>query len=259
MKPTVVAGPYRLREWRKDQCAAFDANDRFFLGRPHIDTITHRLFGNANVAAQALFAGEVDQYGLEPENWPEAQDDDAVTAYQWDDPSAAVTYIGLNLRQPALREKAVRQALNYALDKDLITSELTYGLGKRALTMEVPTSWAYEPNVNPYPYDPDQAKRLLDEAGWTAGEGGIRRKNGQPLELLFIYGPNTTPVREQLATVAQQQWGEIGAEVEVRGMEWGAYLQATKEGPYDWSAFVNAYITAIDPDTIWWKKEADAS
>lgn len=259
MKPTVVAGPYKLQEWKKDEYAAFTVNERFFLGRPRIDKVSHRVFGNANVATQALLGGEVDQYGVEPENWLDVKKSERLNAFQWDAPDAAVTYIGLNLRQEALKEKAVRQALNYALDKEQIAGKLTYELGKRATTMYLPTSPIYESSVNPYKHDPAQARKLLDDAGWKVGADGIREKNGQRLKLLFIYGPNTTPVREQLATVAQQQWKAIGAEVEVRGMEWGAYLKVTKEGPYDWSAFVNAYIPSVDPDTIWWKKTADAS
>lgn len=259
MAPTVVAGPYLLQEWVKDQYATFVANDRFLLGRPHIDTITMRIFGNANVATQAVLNGEIDQYGPEPENWPQILENQSVTAYQWDAPNAAVTYFGLNCRQPALQDKRVRQALNFALDKELITEQLTYGLGKRASTMYLPSSWVYNPEVEPYTYNPDMARQILDEAGWTEGADGIRQKDGQPLSLLFIYGPNTTPIREQMATVAQQQWRDVGADVEVQGLEWGAYLQMTKEGPYDWSSFVNAYIASVDPDLIWFKREADPS
>lgn len=257
MKPTVVAGPYKLLEWRKDEYASFVANEKFFLGRPHIDKITQRIFGNTNVATQALMNGEIDQYAPEPENWPDLQEHPKLTALQWDTPSAAVTYIGLDLRQEPLKEKAVRQALNYALDKEAITAKLTYGLGRRATQMNVPSSWAYDPSVTPYKYDPATAKGLLDAAGWKPGAGGIREKNGQPLKLLLLYGPNTAPVREQIATITQQQWRAVGADVEVRGMEFGALLKVTKEGPYDWGAYVNAYIAAIDPDSlaVWWRQD----
>lgn len=256
LKPSVVAGPYKLVEWKKDDHATFDANDHFFLGRPHIDKLSFRIYGNANVATQALMSGAIDQYGPEPENWADVKKNPKLNAYQWDSPDAAVTYIGLDLRQDALKDKAVRQALNYALDKDKIVDKLTYGLGKRATTMYLPTSWVYAPDANAYPYDQEKAKRMLDEAGWKVGANGVREKAGKPLKLQFIYGPNTTPVREQLALIAQEAWKAVGADVAVKGMEWGAYLKVTKEGPYDWSAFVNAYIASIDPDIIWWKKNA---
>lgn len=255
-KPSVVAGPYKLQEWHKDEYASFVANDRYFQGRPKIDKVTYRIFGDANVATQALLNGEVDLYGPEPENWSDVKQSPRLNALEWDIVNAPITYIGLDTRLDALKDKAVRQALNYALDKDAIVSKLTYGLGKRETTMYPPSSWAYDPGVNPYTYNPDKARQLLEAAGWTPRADGVREKNGQPLKLLFIYGPNTTPVREQMAAVAQQQWKAIGAEVDVRGMEWGAYLKQTREGPYDWSAFVNAYIASIDPDIIWWKRGA---
>ncbi len=254
LKPSVVAGPYKLVEWQKDSHASFEANDKFFLGRPHIDKLTFRIYGNANVATQALLNGEIDSYGPEPENWADVKKNPRLNAYQWDSPDAAVTYIGLDLRQDALKDKAVRQALNYGLDKDQIVAKLTYGLGKRATTMDLPSSWVYNKDVNEFKYDPEKAKKLLDDAGWKVGSSGVREKDGKPLHLLFLYGPNTMAVREQISLVAQQQWKAIGVDVEVRGMEWGAFLKQTKEGPYDWGAYVNAYIAGIDPDTIWWKK-----
>jgi peptide/nickel transport system substrate-binding protein len=255
-KPSVVAGPYRLSEWRKDEFASFVSNEKYFQGRPKIDKVTYRIFGNANVATQALLNGEVDFYGPEPENWSDVKSSGRVNALQWDAVDAAVSYIGLDTRLEPLKDKSVRQALNYGLDKDAVVAKLTYELGKRATTMYPPSSWAYDSSVNAYAYDPNKARQLLDAAGWQLGPGDIRQKGGQPLKLLFLYGPNTTPVREQLATVAQQQWKAIGADVEVRGMEWGAYLKQTREGPYDWSAFVNAYIASVDPDIIWWKRDA---
>jgi len=259
MKPSVSAGPFILEEWKKDQYATFVANERFFLGRPNFDKVTFQIFGNANVATQALLEGQIDNYGPEPENWPEMLDSDRVQTFQWDSPELAVTYFGFNTRLDLFKDKAVRQALNYALDKELITQELTFGLGQRAIGMYLPSSWVHNPDVEPYAYDVDKAKQLLDEAGWTEGSDGIREKDGQRLEFTFIYGPNTTPIREQMATVAQQMWSEVGAKVDVQGMEWGAYLQMTKEGPYDWGVFVNAYISSVDPDMIWFKKEADPS
>jgi peptide/nickel transport system substrate-binding protein len=258
MKPSISAGPFILEEWKKDQYATFVANEHFFLGRPNVDKVTFQIFGNANVATQALLEGQIDNYGPEPENWPDILDSD-LQAFQWDSPELAVTYFGFNTRLDVFKDKAVRQALNFALDKELITQELTFGLGQRATGMYLPSSWVHNPDVETYAYDLDKAKSLLDEAGWTEGSDGVREKDGQKLEFTFIYGPNTTPIREQMATVAQQMWSEAGAKVEVQGMEWGAYLQMTKEGPYDWGTFVNAYIAAVDPDMIWFKKEADPS
>lgn len=256
MAPSVSAGPFVLQEWRKDQFASFTANENFFLGRPNFDTYTVQLYGNANVAMEALFSGELDQFGPDNENWPDAQENENVQALQWDAPDNAVMYFGFNCRMPMFQDVKVRQALNFALDKELITQELTYGLGQRATGMYLPTSWAYNPDVETFAYDVDKANALLDEAGWVAGDDGIREKDGERLSFQFIYGPNNDIIREQMATVAQEFWGQVGAEVEVLGMEWGAYLSMTREGPYDWGVFMNMYIPAVDPDMIWFKKDA---
>jgi peptide/nickel transport system substrate-binding protein len=256
MKPSVSAGPFILQEWKRDQFATFVANDAFFLGRPNFDTYTVQLFGNANVAMEALFNGELDEFGPDNENWPDAQENENVQALQWDAPDNAVMYFGFNCRLPMFAEKEVRQALNFALDKELITQELTYGLGQRATGMYLPTSWVYNPDVEPFTYDVDKANQLLDDAGWAMGDDGVRAKDGERLSFQFIYGPNNDVIREQMATVAQEYWGEVGAEVEVLGMEWGAYLAMTREGPYDWGVFMNMYIPSVDPDIIWFKRDA---
>jgi len=256
MAPSVSAGPFILDEWKKEQYATFVANESFFLGRPNFDKVTFQFYGNGNVALQALFEGEIDRYGPNNEGWPDVQDNDSVVALQWDSPENGVLYFGFNTRLPMFSDAKVRQALNFALDKELITQELTYGLGQRALGMYLPTSWAYNPDVEPFTYNVDKAKELLDEAGWAEGDDGVRVKDGERLAFQFIFGPNNDPIREQMATVAQQMWGEVGAEVEVAGLEWGAFLQLTKEGPYDWGVFLNMYIASIDPDMIWFKKEA---
>lgn len=256
MQPSVSCGPFIVEEWRKDQYASFKANDAFFLGRPNFDSYTVQLFGNNNIALEALRNGEINNFGVGNENWPDVKEDENLQALEWDSPNNATMYLGFNTRLDIFSGKDVRQALNFAFDKELITSELTYGLGTRATGMYLPTSWVYNPEVEKYLYDPDRANQILDEAGWVAGDDGIRVKDETRLSFQFIYGPNNDPVREQIATVCQEMWAEVGAEVEVLGMEWGAFLSATREGPYDWGCFLNMYIPAIDPDIIWFKREA---
>lgn len=256
MKPSVACGPFTVTEWKKDQYATFAANDSFFLGRPNFDTYTVQLFGNNNIAMEALGSGQINQFGPGAEDWEDVLGNENLAALDWDSPNNATMYLGFNTRLPIFAEKEVRQALNFAFDKELITSELTYGLGTRATGMYLPTSWVYNPDVELYLYDVDRANQILDDAGWEKGDDGVRAKDGNRLAFQFIYGPNNDPVREQIATVCQEMWGEVGAEVEVLGMEWGAYLSLTREGPYDWGCFLNMYIPSIDPDIIWFKREA---
>lgn len=256
MKPSVSCGPFTVEEWRKDQYASFKANESFFLGRANFDTYTVQLYGNNNTAVEALNNGEINNFGVGNENWPDAKENENLQALEWDSPSNATMYLGFNTRLSIFSTKEVRQALNFAFDKELITSELTYGLGTRATGMYLPTSWVYNPDVEKYLYDTDKANQILDDAGWAAGDDGVREKDGERLSFQFIYGPNNDPIREQIATVCQEMWAEVGAEVEVLGMEWGAFLSATREGPYDWGCFLNMYIPSVDPDIIWFKREA---
>src|SRR6185369_8907495 len=93
----------------------------------------------------------------------------------------------------------VRQAINYAIDRQLIVDKVYYGLAEVSTTGFPPETWAYNSNVKGYTYDPDKARALLDEAGWTVGADGIRVKDGQPLALDMP----TPPEEQRLAEVIQ--------------------------------------------------------
>jgi peptide/nickel transport system substrate-binding protein len=254
LAPTVGSGPYLLKEWQKDSRAVFTANDKYYDGRPLIDTMTYRIVPSSEIAYQMLKTGEVDYAGFVPENYAEAKSLPNVTVYEWWPAAASWMYLGFNQRRDALKDVEVRHALAYAIDRDAIAEHVMLNLARPTYSAYTPSSWVYNPDVPHYDFDPEKAKSILDQAGWKPGPRGVRQKDGKPLKLRVIYGPNTSKTAERVVTVAQQAWGDIGAEVEVVGMEWGTYLAQLRGEPFDWDVNFGVWSSTIEPhwmNQIW--------
>jgi peptide/nickel transport system substrate-binding protein len=254
LAPTVGSGPYLLKEWQKDTRAVFVANDTYYDGRPLIDTVTYRIVPSSEIAYQMLKTGEVDFSSFTPDNYAEAKTLPNVTVYEWWPAAASWMYLGFNLRRPYLQDVEVRRALAYAIDREAIAEHVLNGLARPTYSAFTPSSWVYNPDVPHYDFDLEKAKSMLDQAGWRVGPGGIRQKDGQPLKLRVIFGPNTSKTAERVVTVAQQAWNDVGVDVEVTGMEWGTYLAQLRQEPFDWDVNFGVWSSTIEPhwmNQIW--------
>ena len=254
--PTVVSGPYTLKEWKRDQYALFEANENYWYhGRPNFDTYSIEIVPDQDIAYEKMKSGETDTGIITPENLEEARKLDNVTVYEWWPAASAWTYLGLNMREGfPTHDINVRHALNYAIDKDLLTDEVMLGQAKRMCSTYPETSWVYTPDVPCYDYDPDKAIELLQEAGYTYEDGKMLDENGEQLTLKFIYGPNTSQTAELIAVTVQDYLADIGVVAEVQGMEWASFLEATNAAEPDWDMFIGSWRATIDPHimyTIW--------
>ncbi len=109
-----------------------------------------------------------------------------------------------------------------------------------------------------YEYDPARARELLAQAGWRPGPDGVVARDGQRLRLRILYGPNTSKVRERIATLAHEEFRKVGVEVELQGLEWAAFLQAIKSPPFDWDLIVLGWSSTVDPHWMYqvWSEKA---
>ncbi len=205
MHPTVFSGPFKLKEWVKDDHVIFEANDTYFKGRPKLDTYTIRIVPEQQIAYTMLTSGEVDSAPVTPDQYEEVQQNPKLNLYKLWLARGSWLYIGFNLRQETLQDVRVRHALDYALNKEQIVDKIMRGLAQRQYSTVVPTNKYYNSDVPHYDYNIEKAKSLLAEAGYTPGMGGILEKDGQPLKLKLIYGPNTSKTLEKIAIVTQAQ------------------------------------------------------
>jgi peptide/nickel transport system substrate-binding protein len=247
MAPTVGSGPFKLKEWQRDSHATFVANELYVKGRPKLDAYTIQIVGTATVAYEKMRAGEVDQASFPPEYYEQAKRLDNVTVYDWWPAATNWSYLGFNLRKPYLQDVNVRRALAHTIDRQLIIDKIQYGLAQPTYSTFTPTCWCYNPDVPRYEFNFARARELMAQAGWLPGGDGMLAKDGQRLRLRMLYGPNSSKVRERIATVAQEEFRKLGVEVEVQGLEWAAFLQAVKNPPFDWDMTVLGWASTVDP------------
>lgn len=184
----VGTGPFQLSQITATR-AELNANPRYHGPAPYLAGIKFRFYPDHQSLLPAYDRGEIDAISwVWPEDIPEAskrQDLQLFTA-----PLAGYTLVYLNLQNtnvPFFQETAVRQALLYALDRQALLDTLENGQGLVAHTPILPGSWAYDPQVKQYEFNPEEAKRLLEEAGWADSDGdGVRDRDGIALRFVLL-------------------------------------------------------------------------
>jgi peptide/nickel transport system substrate-binding protein len=152
-------------------------------------------------------------------------------------PGTSYVYLLFNFRNPHLRDLRVRRAIAYAIDRAAIVGSYLRGTARIASSMLAPENWAYDANVRPYGYDPEMARRLLDDAGYHADRNGVRA-------LKFIY--KTTPENGRLAEVLQAMLRRVGIRVEIRSNEWATFYSDLANGNFDLASM--RWIGIDDPN-----------
>jgi peptide/nickel transport system substrate-binding protein len=254
--PSVVSGPYKLKEWKRDQYAIFVANDKYWYhGAPNITQQTVRIVPSQDIAYQMLKSGETDSADITPDNLAEARTLPNVSVYEWWPAAAVWSYVGLNNRAGfATNDVNVRHGINYALDKQLITDQVMLGQAKTLCSIYPETSWVFNPNVPCYKYDTQTAIAQFAKSGYTFQNGQLLDKSGKQLTLKLVYGPNTSKTRELIAVTVQDQLSKIGIKVDVQALEWSSFLQAIQAQKPDWDMFIGGWQATIEPHimyTIW--------
>ncbi|MBC7262747.1 MAG: peptide ABC transporter substrate-binding protein [Chloroflexi bacterium] len=203
----IGTGPFELAEISAEH-ALLEANTHYYDQRPLLDKIEFRFYPDYPSVVQAYQRGEV--HGIcrvLPEQLEEVRRDETLTLYTA--PLSGYTLVFLNLDRPFFRDARVRQALLWATDRQGIVDRLLNGQGIVAHSPIMPSSWAYDPNILKYTYDPAKAEALLNEAGWLDMDGdGVREKEGIRLEFALL--TNDDPTRVRIIEELARQWGQVG-------------------------------------------------
>jgi peptide/nickel transport system substrate-binding protein len=247
--PTVVSGPYKLAEWKRDQFALFEANENYWYhGRPNFDQYSIEIVPDDDISFEKMKSGESDTAYISPERLEEAKQLENLNVYEWWSPAASWSYIAYNMREGLpTNDIRVRHAINYAIDKELLTDEVMLGQARRMCSMYADTLWVYNPDVPCYEYDPDKSIELLAEAGYTLQDGKMVDENGEQLKLRFLYGPNTSQTRELIAVTVQDYLGDIGVEVDIQALEWASYLEAKRAEEPQWDLTTGTWGGVLEP------------
>jgi peptide/nickel transport system substrate-binding protein len=214
---------------------------------PPVETLAIRAIPDPSTNLLLVQSGELDWNLIAPAQLAIVRDDRHIGFVTV--PTAVVAGLALNTSHPPLDDVRVRRALAMSIDRDAISRKITLGVYPVTNMLQPRFSWAFDPSVQEPRYDPRGADRLLDAAGWRRGAGGVRRRGGTALRLVYVQFPETaTGVR--VAAAAQAQLRERGIDVTIKAVS-NAQLFLPRTGVLATGTFDLAYVPwtmGADPD-----------
>ncbi|WP_374833352.1 peptide ABC transporter substrate-binding protein [Paenochrobactrum pullorum] len=245
----VGTGPFKWESRTPGDNITLTANENYHGDGPYMAKAVLKYVPDMTALYAQFRTGQVDTViisGIPQNFYEEAKKLTNQTVFI--SPSGNIECVMPNMEHPAMRDKAVRQALYYAMDKQAIIDALYYGVPEGTESFMPRESWAYNPDLPSQTYDPDHANKLLDEAGWAIGTNNIRSKDGIPLQ--FTISTTTGhEIREQVQQLLMQDWEKIGVALKISNMPaaviWGDFYVRSQ---FESLLVGTAFRTGMDPD-----------
>jgi dipeptide transport system substrate-binding protein len=219
----IGTGPFVFKGYQKDAQIRYEANGDYWRGKAPLDRLVFVITPDASVRYAKLKAGECH---VMP--YPNPADLEAMKADSeinlMSQEGLNVGYLAYNTKKPPFDNPKVRKALNMAMDKNAIIDAVFQGAGKVAKNPIPPTIWSYNDAVVDDPYDPEAAKKMLEEAGVKD-----LKTNVWAMPVQRPYNPNA----RRMAEIIQANWKAVGVDAEIVSYEWGEYLKRAAAGEHD--------------------------
>ncbi|HID35960.1 MAG TPA: peptide-binding protein [Ghiorsea sp.] len=253
--PKASIGPYFLKDWQTQQNITMVANPNYFDGDVWIDQRITRIIPDPATQFLELSAGKIDMANLTPTQYTRLFDNNQrlkneYQRYQY--LGSGYTYLGFNLKRAPFDDIHVRQALAYAIDRQELVEGVLLGLGEIIASPYKPgTRWVNK-TLSPRDFNIQKAQQLLAQAGWKkeAGQAFIS-KSGKNLSFTILTN-NGNKKRSDTATIIQQRLKSIGIQVNIRLVEWSAFIESFIN-KRDFDAVILGWSLSPDPDqySIW--------
>jgi peptide/nickel transport system substrate-binding protein len=247
----VGTGPFKFVEWKRGERIVLEANEQYHGGRPALNRVIFRTIPDAVVLLQELRAGGVDFVDRPPLiEVARMKQTPGLQVLVTDNTS--YTYFGWRQDLAPFDDARVRRALNHAIDVPTIVKEVLQGYASIATGQFAPSSWAFDPAVKPYAYDPTRAKAILSEAGWKPGPDGVLVKDGKRFSFSVRHDQASQTVKDA-AVIIQEYLKRIGVEAKLEPLDWPTFVK--KLFASDFEGIVVGWTNHHDPDpfayTIW--------
>ncbi|MBN1318199.1 MAG: hypothetical protein JXA42_22140 [Anaerolineales bacterium] len=281
--PIISNGPFIFEKWVPGDNVTLVKNPSYFRGAPFLDGIVVRLVTGEAERVRMLRTGEVDLVErFSPAVLTEVQllesldihkviedsyffigmqmgdPDNPQARWLEDEDTGEMVFNSDHGEHPILSDRLVRQAIAYGLDRYAIITKVATGQGVPLYSNILPSvSWAYNPDLDPYTYDPAQAAALLDEAGWTLNQAtGIREKDGQQL-VLDLKTNISHEKRVQIGELVQQQLEQLGFVINFESMDWPAFTGILLGQQYDMVVMSWANLGYTPDDSLFFASQND--
>jgi peptide/nickel transport system substrate-binding protein len=244
----IGTGPYKFSKWITADRIELTANKDYFEGEPYISRYVCRNIPDQSVQFMEMLAGTLDMMALNSDLYfTKTNSGDFVKNFnRYQIQAPGYRYVAYNEKNPLFKDKNVRKALSYAIDKDAIIKGVLRGLAKPVSGPFIPGTWAYNDKAETYAYNTLTAMTLLKKAGWAPGRDGYLYKDGNKFEFTVCTNQGNKE-REEIATILQQELGLLGIKVNVRILAWNIFItEFIDKQKFD--AVVMGWSTTRDPD-----------
>jgi peptide/nickel transport system substrate-binding protein len=234
----VLTGPWQVTQWVSGDHITLTRNPAYAWGPPYagtspakLNTLTFRIIPDDATQVAALQSGEIQMSAAVPTaNMKAFDSNSSFTSYKYLRPGVGL-FLEFNITKAPFNDPKVRQALNYALDKQQLVKVALLGQGSAAcgpLPPSIPGYWPGMCNYAPK-YDLNKATSLLTQAGWQPGPGGILQKGGKPFQFT-LYSSASPATWNSSSQIIQQQLKAVGIDMKIQNMEFGTLLSKTQAG-----------------------------
>lgn len=235
----VGTGPFKFAEWRSNELVAVEKNADYWGGAPTLEAVVFRPITDANTRTAEMLAGGLDvMVEVPPVSLSEFENDNykilqTAGPHLW--------FLILNMKEGPFTDKLVRQAANYAINKEALVTDILEGTAEVAAGPTPPAfGWAYNEALEPYPYDPEKARELLAEAGMES-----------PGVTFFVTDGGSgmlDPVA--MGTAIQADLAAVGFDVKIETYEWNTFLGEVNPGLEGKADMAEMAWMTNDPDTL---------
>ena len=234
-------GPFVFRIWESNRQVALQRNEDYWNGEPPLAGVVFRPITDANARVSEMLAGNIDlMVEIPPDNVQLFADDPQFVLHEEAGPH--LWFLILNAKEPPFDDVRVRQAVNYAIDKESLVTDVLQGT---ATVAAGPTpeafAWAYNEELEPYPHDPDRARELLAEAGYEDG-----------VETVFYVTEGGSGMLDPvpMGTAIQADLAAVGIDAAIETYEWNTFLNRVNPGLEGRAGMAQMAWMTNDPDTL---------
>ena len=237
----VGTGPFQFAVWEPNRQVALERNEDYWGGAPDMRGLVFRPITDANARVNEMLAGGIDlMVEVPPDMVAQFGEDPDFTMYEQAGPH--LWFLILNLREGPFTDQRMRQAINYAIDKEAIVTEVLQGTATVAASPIPPAfAWAYNEDLQPYAHDPDRARELIAEAGYG---------DGADVTFLVTEGGSGMLDPVAMGTAIQADLAEVGIDANIETYEWNTFLGIVNPGLEGRGDMAEMAWMTNDPDTL---------